>query len=201
MNTPWGKSDSKTTYARGVSFVGTPSHGGFAITRKVAEAHLTIPAQTRANVQGDYFFYEEDCDAYIVMLEMPYTCGDVSLDEILKSLSHWHADYLIARGYTPDLDGLKFFNEHRQSDAMRADKSSDLIITASGDWADWVPAGMVGLTTADGKRHLAPVGNYKVAHLNLLSEVAGVTEALTASETACIADGCGVKYKRTTSDD
>jgi hypothetical protein len=46
MRTPWGLSDSKQTLDRGLSFVNTTSHGGFAVT---AMAALTL---TRGSFPG-----------------------------------------------------------------------------------------------------------------------------------------------------
>lgn len=191
MNTPWGKSDSKQTVKRGLSFVTTPSHGGFMVSKTYAEKHFSKAAITRGKAYGSYLAYEEDCDYLIVIWEVggfdipsstPTTSTDIlglgkfTREQLIKSLSMWHADFLIERGETPDPDGLKFFNENRQSDRMREDKSPDLIVAAYGDWADWVPAGKVGLQTADGKRYLAPSSNYQTRHLNLLSELLDVQE-------------------------
>jgi uncharacterized protein DUF7007 len=51
MNTPWGKSDSKITLTRGISFVTTPSHGGFAVTPNAALEYLSTSAVARAQVR------------------------------------------------------------------------------------------------------------------------------------------------------
>lgn len=181
-NSPWGTIQSQVVLARGVRWVNTASHGGFLISHRFANAHLSPAAVKRGKEWGAYLAFEEDCDAMIILFEtrafddaLGYTKNhDV---ERLKGLSHWHADYLLERGIEPDADGLKFYNENKQHDRMRADKSPDLIVAAFGDWANWVPAGKVGLQTADGKRYLAPSSNYQTRHLNLLSQILDVQEA------------------------
>ena len=175
MNTPWGKSDSKITLTRGISWVGTPSHGGFAITPSAALTYLSTAAVARAEKYGSYYFFEEDCDASIVLFELAAgllaKLGGVPTNEsLIQSLSRWHADYLIERGITPDPEGLAFFEANRKQDAMRAQQHPDLIISASGDWADWVPKGRVGVITADHKRYTVPAVEYTVKTLNLLSQ-------------------------------
>jgi hypothetical protein len=176
VNTIWGKSDSKITLARGLSWVGTPSHGGFAITVKAAQQFLTNAAIQRGERRGAYLFYEEDNLAAIVLYELPqalrlkWSTSVPTKESLIKSLSTWNADYLIQVGETPDSDGLKFFNENKQMDRMRQDKSPDLIVSASGDWKQGVPKGMVEVTTADDSRWLIPAEDYdNRKNLNLLS--------------------------------
>jgi hypothetical protein len=82
MNTPWGKSDSVTRLERGVSWVGTPSHGGLAITATAAMKALTSKAINIAleSIHGTalvnlpksgYVFFEEDCAYAIAFYEHP----------------------------------------------------------------------------------------------------------------------------------
>jgi hypothetical protein len=177
VNTPWGKSDSKVTYRFGVSFVTTPSHGGFMVSPS-AQSLLSEAARKRGKQYGSYLAFEEDCDAYIILLEimhsgeaMPdvlkYLVNIPTRERVLEGLSSWHADYLLERGIQPTAEGLKFFNENRLHDRMRADKSPDLIVSASGSWAQWVPEGCVGVTTADGSRWLVRSDEYEKRNTNL----------------------------------
>jgi hypothetical protein len=182
MNTPWGKSDSKITLARGISFVTTPSHGGFAVTPTAALQYLSTAAVARATKYSGYYFFEEDCDASIVLFELPqalrikWSTSVPTKEALIKSLSLWHADYLMEVGQTPDADGLKWFNENRLQDRMRADKSPDLIVSATGTIAKWVPEGWVGVITADGNYHLVLASEYdNRANLNLLSNYPSAT--------------------------
>jgi hypothetical protein len=176
MNTPWGKSDSKTTLAKGISWVGTPSHGGLAVTPAAALTYLSTAAVRRATSYGSYYFFEEDCDYAIAFLELLPTGmlsklgGIPTREALIESLSRWHADYLIESEITPDPKGLEFFNFNRKADTMRREKSPDLIVSASGDWHQDCPKGFVLVTTADGKRWLVLASEYdNRANLNLLS--------------------------------
>jgi hypothetical protein len=193
MKTPWGKSDSKIIVKRGLSFVTTPSHGGFMVSKAYAGKHFSKAAIKRGKEYGSYLAYEEDCDYAVVVWEIsgfdipsnfPITSTDIpgigkfTRESLIKSLTLWHADFLLERGVEPDAENLKWFNENRLQDRMREDKSPDLIVAAFGDWAEWVPAGKVGLQTADGKRHLVPSSNYQTRNLNLLSELIDVQEVL-----------------------
>jgi len=54
-STPWGRSDYEMEYADGVVFFGTPSHGGFRLSKKM---NARIPEVFR-NADG---WYEEDCE-------------------------------------------------------------------------------------------------------------------------------------------
>lgn len=82
MNTPWGKSDSKISIERGVSWVGTPSHGGLAITASKAVQTLSSKAIAIAMRERygtefvnlpktAYLFFEEDCAYAIAFYEHP----------------------------------------------------------------------------------------------------------------------------------
>lgn len=80
MNTPWGKSDSKINIERGISWVGTPSHGGLAITITKALETLSWPAIKIANGsngillykgKSGYLFFEEDCAYAVAFYEHP----------------------------------------------------------------------------------------------------------------------------------
>jgi hypothetical protein len=170
MQTPWGKSDSKQTFARGLSFVSTPSHGGFAVAETFGRKNLSIAAQQRGAFRNGYFFFEEDCDASIILLELPITRNGLDEQKIIDSLSVWHADYLLQRGIEPTAEGLKIFNQHRLEERLRTDKSPNLIVSASGDWHPDCPEGSVLVTTADDHKWLVPAAEYDNRRgLNLLS--------------------------------
>jgi hypothetical protein len=67
-NTPWGKADMVTRYARGINFYSTPGHGGFKLSEKM---NKRVPVELREqsfNGLGTKGWYEEDCDAYIVIV-------------------------------------------------------------------------------------------------------------------------------------
>lgn len=79
MHTPWGTSDHQKTYGEGVTFYGTPSHGGFRLLKAQNDR---VPDYLRACTWGDLGrdgWYEEDCDWAIVCLIFPelFTAEDL----------------------------------------------------------------------------------------------------------------------------
>jgi hypothetical protein len=99
--TPWGVSDYEKKFERGLTWVGTPSHGGFLVGKAYARKHLTPAAVAEGQPFGQYLAYEEDCDAAIVLYELPQTregFSDVTDADLVESLSRWHPKYLAARG-------------------------------------------------------------------------------------------------------
>ena len=71
MNTPWGASDYREqTPVPGVTFYGTPSHGGYHVTGPALDR---IPAQFRESkyTPGYPGWFEEDCDWAIVAVFIP----------------------------------------------------------------------------------------------------------------------------------
>ena len=110
MRTPWGDSDYEKRIQRGLTWVSTPSHGGFMVSRTVAAKLLTPAAIAAGQSFGDYLAFEEDCDAAIVLFELPQTregFSNVSDTDLLESLSYWHIPYLTARGITPKPEQVK----------------------------------------------------------------------------------------------
>jgi hypothetical protein len=168
MNTPWGKSDSRVGIERGVSWVGTPGHGGLAITARVASRTLTVEALQHAERRGGYYFFEEDCAFAIAFYEIPvwkFALDGTGTDEeiraaLLPGLSRFYADYLIARGITPEPTAYARWQEDQETDRLRAERSPELIVAAEGDWSSWVPKGNVGITTAAGTRFLVSSDHY-----------------------------------------
>jgi len=71
MMTPWGHSQSIEEIAPGIVFVSCAGHGGFKLDD---ERNKQVPAAWRArsfNKQGLRGWYEEDCDAVLVVLSFP----------------------------------------------------------------------------------------------------------------------------------
>lgn len=65
--TPWGRADMVTRFARGINFYSTPGHGGFKVSD---ELNRRVPIELREQSFGGLGlkgWYEEDCDAYIVI--------------------------------------------------------------------------------------------------------------------------------------
>jgi hypothetical protein len=171
MYSPWGPTDFHETKASGVHVVGTPSHGGIMVSEGFAKRYLTQAAISRGLRYGDYLCYEEDCDAAIVVFELPDLFPDSDIVKAKRSLSLWNADYLLERGIQPVEPQYTEYREMKQADKMRAAHDPNLIISAWGDWYTHIP-GVDMVETADGKCHFVTAESYKNHEmpLNLLSD-------------------------------
>jgi hypothetical protein len=143
-HSPWGAVDHGERYAEGVYVVSTPSHGGFKLE---AKHNVLIPAAFRR--EGGW--YEEDCDAAIPMFFMPLLFKPDEVLNTRQSLRCWHwraweAHYgeIVPLDESPCKAQALFIEEHA---------NDLLVISASGDWHQAVPKGMVGVTaTIQGSR-------------------------------------------------
>lgn len=187
-STPWGRSDYKKSYQRGVTFHGTPGHGGLHVAAGLA---ARIPEQARAAAairwkSGDW--YEEDCAYLVPLLALPGLADSMGVDKAEASgqLIRWYGpDVARCLGVDPAEwpVSLARWEEDQTEKRMRAERHPDLITSAFGDWADWVPKGAVGVYTADGRRHLVTAESYGVrAGLNLLSRCAPFSGTLVGAE-------------------
>lgn len=107
MYSPWGFIQSKITLSPYVYCVDTPSHGGIMVAIKTAEDILTADALKYSFKYGEYYCFEEDCDAPIVYRELMdkglykppvdgyFTAGEFEkcIDDELKTLrpDYWQA--------------------------------------------------------------------------------------------------------------
>lgn len=83
MNTPWGESQVTEVVADGVLWVSTASHGGYRVS---APALNAIPHEWRT---FDHW-YEEDCEALIVLAFVPVTGATHSLEVYREHLRALH---------------------------------------------------------------------------------------------------------------
>lgn len=96
---PWGKVDSLTVIARGVRWVGTPSHGGLGVAIGTAKRLLSPAAQACGFEQSGYLWFEEDCLCSIPFFEHPewYAAvafvGAYSREETEASIRRWTPEY------------------------------------------------------------------------------------------------------------
>lgn len=179
---PWGQVQDSQKLAPGVRWVSTAGHGGFLLTRKAAAELLTQEGQRRGKEYGAaYLAYEEDCDWAILGYEHPELTAQVrpggatpagilaEQDAAYKSLSGWHADYLLERDITPSQPEYQNYKDRHESDQLRAAHSPDLIVCARGDWWTKIP-GTVEVITADERRHFVTAASYdKRGPINRLS--------------------------------
>ena len=68
MRTPWGTSDYEHKYAEGVTFYGTPSHGGFHVS---SDRVRKIPVCLQGLSGYPVNWYEEDCAWAVVAYVFP----------------------------------------------------------------------------------------------------------------------------------
>ncbi len=102
---PWGKIDLVSKYIRGVSFVSTPSHGGFRVSLNVLKTNAISLEYllSKAIVIQNYAFFEEDCLAQLFLADCPSILKLVAdkqgkdaqglLDDCMSSVKHWYPDY------------------------------------------------------------------------------------------------------------
>lgn len=92
MFTPWGKADHVRKIADGITLVTTPSHGGFHIAKR---REREIPAAARSNrFNPGTPWYEEDCEAYIVMVAFSEVAAHlgVTREDALERLRSWYPE-------------------------------------------------------------------------------------------------------------
>lgn len=92
--TPWDFADHKDEIAPGIVFYSTPGHGGFWLSdERMAQVAPELREATFVGRQPGWErgrWYEEDCDAAIVIVTFPdyFTAQQVS--SAWASLKHWH---------------------------------------------------------------------------------------------------------------
>lgn len=154
---PWGKIQYSHNYGKGIRAVSTSSHGGFMLTEDAAHRFLSISARNLALKYQNYYCFEEDCDALIVMYEIPVTRGDAFFGDIVKGLSRWHPDFLIGHGTSPDPEPFREYIKDKIDAKMRKEKNPDLIVAAIG-----VSDDLVELITADDSKYIANREEYRL---------------------------------------
>jgi len=97
MFTPWGASDYSETFAEGITFYGTPSHGGFRLSPereleldgKLRDCGITAEQARMGYAPG---WYEEDCSAHAVAYAWPELMPqdrDTTQQDDLDMLRYW----------------------------------------------------------------------------------------------------------------
>lgn len=146
IRTPWGLSDDGgSIYADGITFYSTPSHGGFKLNRS---RNAMVPEYMRA----DGGWYEEDCAWSIVATVHPvaFATKAGAIEAARKSFRDWYPE-AYERFYGVTLAAGESYK--RDEELFRAAHVNDFLgIAAWGDWAEGVPAGMVGVCAKIGGR-------------------------------------------------
>ncbi len=88
INTPWGESQSSQQIAPGIVFHSTASHGGFCLR---ADRMREIPAKLQGlNRYGGGQWFEEDCEASIVIASFPQFFTAEEVDRARLAVRHWY---------------------------------------------------------------------------------------------------------------
>lgn len=141
--TLWGTPDTSDERVPGIWHVTTPSHGGFVLSD---ERQAAMPACLR---RGDPF-YEEDVDWSLVVLAFADELRDagdrlfgLEFDLARQTARNWRPDRYAS--FTGErLEAHDSYVLRRQQ--AHADRIGEVVVvSASGDWADWVPTGKVGV--------------------------------------------------------
>ena len=104
MRTPWGQSQHVETLMDGVVQVDTAGHGGIGVEASAASKILSQEAMDHGDREYGYYWYEEDCKAAIPIFDNPKLrekFSRVSDEDLLRTLSVWESEYLIAKGVEP----------------------------------------------------------------------------------------------------
>ena len=135
-HTPWGTSDSQEAIAPGITFYGTPSHGGFKLSPDLIE-------EVQDYMRDPSGWYEEDVNWAIVATVFPDAFSEEQRERAKDTLRDWkpnaYEQYYreeIPEGASHVKDEHLFREEHKKDFIVRA---------AWGDWHAAVPKGMVGV--------------------------------------------------------
>jgi len=131
----WGYIDSVDEIADGVAFIGTPGHGGMKLDR---QRNAQMPKEFR--LSGGW--YEEDCEAALVILGLPHLFTSEEVLEAHKSVKNWFPDkYESHFNCVIPLceSGVKYERWFKETH-----KNDYVVISAWGSWHEGVPSGLVG---------------------------------------------------------
>lgn len=98
MKTIWGESDYKKEYAEGITFYGTPSHGGFYLAPdKLGKINPVAFSggeyeSFRNNRRAGWF--EEDCDWAFVALAFPELFPSEEIEAAKNTLANFYPEAL-----------------------------------------------------------------------------------------------------------
>ncbi|MDD4616022.1 MAG: hypothetical protein PHW76_02750 [Alphaproteobacteria bacterium] len=112
IHTPWGLADHEKTYADGIVFYGTPSHGGLKLdAERNAKVHPALREQDG--------WYEEDCAWAKVAFTFPEAFPETEREVVVQTLKNWFPDEyeavtgtVLALGESRIKDERYFLREH-----------------------------------------------------------------------------------------
>ena len=152
----WGAVQQVSKHARGIRFLSTASHGGFALSPgRVSEMiDKGLPGKR---------YYEEDCEAVLVYLGFPELFADKQ--EIAQSIAKncFPDEYQAFTGQPVSVEDSRVLRERQ----FKADTKDRMVVISASN--SGCPAGMVVCTAKRGDRcgqgesidYLVPANEYK----------------------------------------
>jgi len=135
--TPWGPSQSKTTYARGINFYSTAGHGGIMLS---VGMNKRIPEYARNPDRA----YEEDIAWAIVVTFLPNYFKQKMRDDAFNALKNWFPE-IWEKNYGVALKPGESYVKDKRAEEER-NSHNFTVTTAWGDWQNNVPTGKVGVS-------------------------------------------------------
>jgi hypothetical protein len=144
VHTLWDTPDMATQRLPGVWWVTTPSHGGFVLSD---ERQAAMPEALRL----DSIYYEEDVNWSLVVIgfeaefaKVKDQTFDIERDLAHQTARHWRPSQYGA--FTGEVITPSDSYVLKKVEILEASIGEIGVRSASGDWADWVPKGKVGVT-------------------------------------------------------
>ena len=143
LHSMWGKVQHAEQLLPGIWSVGTAGHGGFILS---AQRNDAVPAYMRQRGAQ----YEEDCDwcLPVIAFEDEFLQGgqDRLVEAARRTFIDWHpCAYEKHFGRRPTAEESR---EVRRAEVIALVTGKWVVRSASGDWAAWVPGGMVGVSAS-----------------------------------------------------
>lgn len=187
-NSPWGPVQHRRKIAPGITRLDTASHGGIELSQERYDA-MPQAYKDAAKYAGPLYF-EEDCEWSIVALFY----AEEFRAYHAENADQRHAEALACVvNHYPDAyekhTGQKIkpgeSRERTESEWYAAHADDWLVVSASGDWHDKVPAGMVGVIACKGghrgdrkvkRAFLVPKDEYKASRYQFIVDLERHTE-------------------------
>lgn len=158
MRSPWGQVDHKRELFPGITFVSTPSHGGYKVDKAIND-NISI------HLRKDSGWYEEDVEWCLVVVGTPHLSWDIDFrDNALATLKNYFPDEAKAIGIDVSEDESY---ELRRRKWNSSNLGRFFVTAAFGSTADNnVPSGYVGVIAStngshvDDRRFLIPADEY-----------------------------------------
>ena len=153
IHTPWGMSDTCSPIADGITFYGTPSHGGLLVSaERVAKMHADLACISGHRSQCGGRWFEEDCEFAAVVAAFPeeFEANGYKPEMAHQSLKNWHPiHYANVFGAFPHDESIVLRQQR-----FRHIHKEDLVVAS----AVRIDGDMVACTAVKGGR--SPNGSY-----------------------------------------